>query len=89
MINGTNGCGGPLRVLVVDDHAAVRAGVQTMMAREPGLQPVGGARTRSEPQSRRGIAARPTGVRIAGLNRLLRRRETLAIIFPVQGDVFL
>ena len=45
MINGTNGCGGPLRMLVVDDHAAVRAGVQAMMAREPGLQPVGGART--------------------------------------------
>ena len=32
-----------LRVLVVDDHAAVRAGVQAVLAREPDLQPIGGA----------------------------------------------
>jgi DNA-binding NarL/FixJ family response regulator len=35
----------PLRVLVADDHAAVRAGVQAVLAREPDLQPVGGAAT--------------------------------------------
>ena len=34
-----------LRVLVVDDHAAVRAGVQAVLAREPDLQPIGGAST--------------------------------------------
>jgi DNA-binding NarL/FixJ family response regulator len=32
-----------LRVLVVDDHTAVRAGVQAVLAREPDLQPIGGA----------------------------------------------
>ena len=32
-----------LRVLVADNHAAVRAGVQAVLAREPDLQPVGGA----------------------------------------------
>jgi DNA-binding NarL/FixJ family response regulator len=32
-----------LRVLVADDHAAVRAGVQAVLAREPDLQPIGGA----------------------------------------------
>ncbi|HKP89717.1 MAG TPA: response regulator transcription factor [Thermoleophilaceae bacterium] len=32
-----------LRVIVVDDHEAVRAGVQAVLAREPDLQPVGGA----------------------------------------------
>ena len=32
-----------LRVLVADDHTAVRAGVQAVLAREPDLQPVGGA----------------------------------------------
>jgi DNA-binding NarL/FixJ family response regulator len=38
----------PLRVLVADDHAAVRAGVQAVLAREPDLQPVGGAASASQ-----------------------------------------
>jgi DNA-binding NarL/FixJ family response regulator len=33
----------PVRVLVVDDHAAIRAGVQAVLAREPDLQPIDGA----------------------------------------------
>ena len=35
--------GTSLRVLVVDDHTAIRAGVQAVLAREPDLQPIGGA----------------------------------------------
>ena len=32
-----------IRVLVVDDHAAVRTGLLAMLADEPGIAPVGAA----------------------------------------------
>jgi len=38
----------PIRVLVVDDHASVRAGLLALLAREPGIEPVGGAATAAE-----------------------------------------
>jgi DNA-binding NarL/FixJ family response regulator len=43
MIEAANVAPRPVRVLVADDHAALRAGVQAVLAREPDLQPVGGA----------------------------------------------
>jgi DNA-binding NarL/FixJ family response regulator len=33
----------PIRVLIVDDHAAVRAGIHGMLESEPGMEPVGEA----------------------------------------------
>jgi two-component system response regulator NreC len=33
----------PIRVLIVDDHAVVRTGIQLMLARESGIEPVGEA----------------------------------------------
>jgi two-component system response regulator NreC len=33
----------PVRVLIVDDHAVVRAGIRSLLAREPDIEPVGEA----------------------------------------------
>jgi two-component system, NarL family, response regulator NreC len=33
----------PIRVLIVDDHAVVRAGIRALLAREPDIEPVGKA----------------------------------------------
>jgi two-component system response regulator NreC len=35
----------PVRVLIVDDHAVVRAGIRSLLAREPDIEPVGEAGT--------------------------------------------
>jgi DNA-binding NarL/FixJ family response regulator len=39
---------GPIRVLVVDDHAVVRSGIRLLLAREPDIEPVGEAGTGRE-----------------------------------------
>src|ERR1043165_7136026 len=33
----------PVRVLIVDDHSVVRAGIRSLLAREPDIEPVGEA----------------------------------------------
>jgi two-component system, NarL family, response regulator NreC len=38
----------PIRVLIVDDHAVVRAGIKLMLAAEPDIQPVAEAGSRRE-----------------------------------------
>jgi DNA-binding NarL/FixJ family response regulator len=37
-----------IRVLVVDDHASIRAGLLALLGREPGIEPVGGAACAAE-----------------------------------------
>jgi DNA-binding NarL/FixJ family response regulator len=39
---------GPIRVLIVDDHAVVRSGIRLLLEREPDLEPVGEAGTGRE-----------------------------------------
>jgi two-component system response regulator NreC len=39
---------GPIRVLIVDDHAVVRSGIRLLLAREPDIEPVGEAGTGRE-----------------------------------------
>ena len=39
---------GPIRVLIVDDHAVVRTGIRLMLAAEEDLEPVGEAGTKRE-----------------------------------------
>lgn len=46
-INGDFG-DGPIRVLVVDDHPAIRAGIQSVLATEPDFAPVATAATASD-----------------------------------------
>jgi two-component system, NarL family, response regulator NreC len=38
----------PIRVLIVDDHAVVRAGIRALLAREPDIEPVGEAASAQE-----------------------------------------
>lgn len=75
MTEGTNGRLEQVRVLVVDDHAAVRAGIQAMMAREPDLQPVGGAATADQGFSK-ARARRPD---VAVVDDRLRRGDGLSL----------
>jgi DNA-binding NarL/FixJ family response regulator len=42
------GMPGPIRVLVVDDHPAVRAGLLSMLGDEPGIEPAGAAASAAE-----------------------------------------
>lgn len=39
---------GPIRVLIVDDHAVVRTGIKLMLAAEPDIEPVGEAGSKRE-----------------------------------------
>ena len=38
----------PVRVLIVDDHAVVRAGIRLLLEQEPDIEPVGEAGTGRE-----------------------------------------
>ena len=50
----------PIRILLVDDHAVLRAGLRLLLEREEGLEPVGEAATAEDAAPRRCRGCSPT-----------------------------
>lgn len=86
----------PVRVLIVDDHAVVRAGIRSLLAREPDIEPVGEAGSvrdavfesrRAEPDVIVLDVVMPDGNGLEAIPTLLHERpEVKILVLSMQDD---